>query len=51
VGELVGCSFAEYPNVRRWYRTVTADPAWRDVNQSFSGFVESMRGNTFVELS
>jgi len=52
LGELVGCSLPEYPNVRRWYETIGADPSWIAVNPAFRGFVEaiSARGESFVSL-
>jgi glutathione S-transferase len=51
LGELVGCTFEEYANVRRWYRGVSTSPSWSAVNGPFMGFAESVRGQALVGLS
>ena len=51
IGELVGCTFAEYPNLRRWYANVTAQPGWQQVNAPFQGFAASIAKTNLVELS
>jgi glutathione S-transferase len=53
LGELIGLSFAQYPNVRRWYRAVTTDASWRAINAGFLAFAEMVRldGRSFVGLS
>jgi glutathione S-transferase len=51
LGELVGCTFEGYPNVRRWYDTIRADASWQKINTAFEGFAASLRGQRFVELS
>lgn len=51
LGELVGCSFDDYPNVSRWYRAVSALPSWERVNAPFAGFAASLRGREYVGLS
>lgn len=50
LGELVGCSFQHYPNVRNWYLAVTKLESWQAVNAEFSGFARSLRGQCFVAL-
>jgi glutathione S-transferase len=50
LGELVGCSFDGYPNVRRWYDSVRGDASWAAVNIAFEGFAASLRGRSVVEL-
>jgi glutathione S-transferase len=50
LGELVRCNFDAYPNLCRWYRTVSADDAWMEVNQAFKGFAESLAGHELVGL-
>jgi glutathione S-transferase len=42
LGELVGCSFEPYPNVRRWYENTTSHPAWIEINGPFQGFAAAM---------
>lgn len=51
LGELVGCTFAEYPNVRRWYANVTNHPSWQKINGPFQGFAASIEKRNFVALS
>jgi glutathione S-transferase len=50
IGEIVGCTFAEYPNVRRWYAAVTSDPSWIEINATFAGFVASIDKARFEGL-
>jgi glutathione S-transferase len=51
LGELVGCTFEAYPNVRRWYDAMREDPSWAKINAAFEGFAASLRGQSFVGLS
>lgn len=50
LGELVGCSFAGYPQVRSWYAAVNDLESWRTVNADFSELASSLRGQGFVAL-
>ncbi len=50
LGELVGCNFQHYPNVRNWYQAVTKLDSWQGVNAEFSGFARSLQGQGFVAL-
>jgi len=50
IGEIVGCTFEEYPNVRRWYACITTDPSWIEINGAFAGFVASLDRAGFVGL-
>jgi glutathione S-transferase len=43
LGELVGCAFADYPNVRRFYQDVTTEPDFAAVNADFLAFAASVR--------
>ncbi len=49
-GELVGLSFAKFPNVDRWMTTMKALPSWRKVNEVIDGFAGSLKGKSFVTL-
>ncbi len=51
LGELVHCSFDAYPNVARWYGSVTSHPSWEAINVAFRGFAASLRDKDFVRLS
>ncbi len=50
LGELVGCNFQPYSNVRKWYQAVTELESWQAVNGEFSGFARSLEGQSFVAL-
>lgn len=51
LGDLVHCSFADYPNVSGWYEAVAEIDAWKRVNGPFRGFAASLAGKNFVGLS
>jgi glutathione S-transferase len=51
LGELVGCSFEHYPNVRTWYANVGRHPSVERANRTFKGFAASLANQDFVELS
>jgi glutathione S-transferase len=46
-GELIGCTFADYPNVQRWIARMKALPSWAKVNEVLAGFAGSMRDRKF----
>lgn len=50
-GELIGVSFAKYPNVDRWMKSMKALPSWGKVNEAFDGFAASLKGKPFVTVS
>lgn len=50
LGELVGCSFERYQNVRSWYLAVTELESWQRVNAEFSNLARSLHGQGFVGL-
>ncbi len=50
LGELVGCRFEGYPNVRRWCAALNDLESWRGVNADFRHFAQSLQGNRFVQL-
>ena len=49
-GELIGCDFADYPNIQRWLDTVKALKSWDRVNEVFSGFVTGNKGKNFARV-
>jgi glutathione S-transferase len=51
LGELVGCSFEDYPNIQRWYENVASHPAWIEINGPFKGFATVLAGRKFIGLS
>lgn len=49
-GEAVGCTFEEYPNVRRWFATMKKLPSWAPVHEVLYGFGQSMAGKQFERV-
>ena len=50
LGEVIGCDFASYPNIKRWLGNMKRLPSWPKVNEVFYGLVESVKGQRFVAL-
>jgi hypothetical protein len=48
IGELIGCDFSAYPNLKRWLENMKNLKSWNQVNQVFSGFVAANKGKEFV---
>lgn len=50
LGELVGCDFSDYPNVRRWLDTMRTLPNWTRVNDVFDGYREHLKAQQYVRI-
>lgn len=50
VGEVVGCSFAAYPNVQRWLARMKALESWKQVNATLDGVVAAHKEESFVHI-
>ena len=50
LGEVVGCDFAGYPNIKRWLDNMKRLPSWPKVNEVFYGLVDSVKGQNFVRV-
>jgi glutathione S-transferase len=50
VGGLIGCSYAAYPNIERWLRSMRALRSWAKVNEVADGFAASLKGQSFVAI-
>jgi glutathione S-transferase len=50
LGEAIGCTFAGYPNVVRWYAIMTARPNWQATNAAVYGWADYLRGPTYVTV-
>jgi glutathione S-transferase len=48
VGEAIGCDFSEYPNIRRWLRTMRRLKGWPRVFAAFDNLAASLREKRFV---
>ena len=49
-GELVHCSYAAYPNIRRWLGNMKALPSWPKVHETIDGFAASLKDKSFVTI-
>ncbi len=49
-GELVGCDFAAYPNVRRWLDAMKGLPNWERMNREFYGLRDAIKAQPFVRI-
>jgi glutathione S-transferase len=46
-GELIGCSFENYPNIRGWLGRIEKLATWPKVNEVLYGFAASLRNQKF----
>lgn len=46
-GELIGCQFNDYPNVKRWIGNMQKLNSWTKVNETMYGFAGSLKGQQF----
>jgi glutathione S-transferase len=50
LGEVIGCTFAPYPSVVRWYRTMCGRPNWPSANAGLQAWAEFARGPVYVTV-
>jgi glutathione S-transferase len=50
IGELVGCDFAGYPNIRAWLGRMKQLKSWPEVNAIFEGAVAGNKGRNFARV-
>jgi len=50
LGEVVHCTYTDYPNVCRWLGNMKALPHWAAVHEVADGFVASLGDRTFVSV-
>ena len=50
LGELMGCDFAEWKNVRRWYDRIQSRPNWRSANAALYAWAEYTKGREYVRV-
>jgi len=46
-GEIIGCQFNDYPNVKRWLGNMQKLKSWASVNEVMYGFAGSLKGQKF----
>lgn len=49
-GELIGCTYADYPNVQRWLGRMEQLKSWAPVHQAMKGFAASLQGRAFERV-
>jgi glutathione S-transferase len=49
-GEIIGCTFEDFPNVKRWLDNVRKLGSWAKVNEVMYGFAASVKGQKFETL-
>ncbi|MCC7272851.1 MAG: glutathione S-transferase family protein [Alphaproteobacteria bacterium] len=47
LGDTIGCTFADYPNVQRWLANMRALPNWPKVHGVFDGMVAAFSAGTY----
>lgn len=50
LGEAIGCDFAAYPNLKRWYEGMKSLKSWPKVYEVFYGFAGSLKGQSFEKV-
>lgn len=50
VGEVVGCTFEAYPNVRKWYDRMVSRPNWQATNSALTQWANAMKGRSYVHV-
>jgi len=50
LGEVIGCNFAEYPNVARWYDRMKSLPNWEKANGAVQHWAQMARGPDYVRV-
>ena len=50
LGEVIGCDFGAYPNVKRWLDTMKRLPSWPKLNEALYGYAEAVKGQPFVRI-
>jgi len=50
VGEIVRCTYEEFPNVRRWIGNMKALKGWAKVHEAHEGFVASVKEMPFEAI-
>jgi glutathione S-transferase len=50
LAELIGCDFAEFPNVKRWLGRMKALASWKEVNAAIDGYAATLKGQPMVSV-
>ena len=50
LGDVIGCTLADWPNVQRWYETMKARPNWEAANGALAYWAEGVKRTDFVHV-
>lgn len=50
LGEVVGCNFADYPNVARWVGNMKKLKSWSAINEALYGLRDAVSGQSFEKV-
>jgi glutathione S-transferase len=50
LGELIGCDFAPWPNVRGWYQRIQARPNWQRANAALYEWAKFTKGPDYMRV-
>jgi len=50
LGEITGCTFAQWPNVQAWLNRMKARPNWQATNGAIYGWAGMVKGQNFVTV-
>ena len=50
LGEVIGCTFAPYPNILKWYGRMKSLPHWQTTNAGVFGWADFARGPKYVTV-
>jgi glutathione S-transferase len=50
LGEVIGCTFADWPNLQAWYGRMKSRPNWQATNGAVFGWAEGIKGPDYVRV-
>ncbi len=50
LGDVIGCTYARWPNVQAWYARMKARPNWAAANAALQGWADMARGPVYVTV-
>lgn len=50
LGDVIGCTYARWPNVVRWHARMQARPNWAATNGAMQGWADMARGPRYVNV-
>jgi glutathione S-transferase len=50
LGDAIGCTYASWPNVVRWYATMKSRPNWEATNGALKSWADMARGPAYVTV-